>query len=95
MHIYEDEVLEEYEIGDEPVEETLDRPEAEFTHHKGPVYAIANHPTDACLFMSGGGDDLAFIFDQNGVRHTLAGHTDSVIAVGFNFDGSLAASVAV
>ncbi|KAL7754152.1 60S ribosomal subunit assembly or modification protein [Sorochytrium milnesiophthora] len=65
-----------------------------FFEHKKPVYAVAIHPTDPALVLSGGENDTAYLWNAtNGERiHTFAGHTDSVIAVGFNHDGSMCAT---
>lgn len=60
--------------------------------HSEPVYAIARGPGD--LYASGGGDDVAYVFQGSSgdIVHKLEGHTDSVVAVSFNFDGTLVAT---
>jgi WD40 repeat protein len=85
-----------------------------FSGHKDSVYCIAAHPTQPGVVITGGGDDVAYIWTydtnlqpvqdisdanendivngNNKILSTieLLGHTDTVTAVGFNFNGSLA-----
>ncbi|RHY32942.1 hypothetical protein DYB32_002044 [Aphanomyces invadans] len=79
--ILEDEVTQEYDLGDMP-------------GHTGPVYALALHPLDKSIVLSGGGDDVGLIWslDDLSVKHVLKGHEDSVVAVGFSCDGTYAAT---
>ncbi|KAI0264427.1 WD40 repeat-like protein [Gloeopeniophorella convolvens] len=104
--IEEGDIYAEVEEGDEPMEEDddlpdgVDGPEGEivwednsiqaFSGHKEPVYAVAVHPT-APLAVSGGGDDLGYIWDiTNGETLVkLTGHTDSVTATAFSSDGEM------
>lgn len=64
------------------------------------VYCVAIHPTRN-LIITGGGDDNAYIWQinynnlsqhDNNYLFQLNGHRDSITAVGFNFDGTLALS---
>jgi ribosome assembly protein SQT1 len=82
----------------EPVE---DMAQYTFTAHTDSVYCAALHPTKQGVVITGGGDDRAFIWSYEpgteGNAATagskmleLSGHTDTVSAVGFNFDGTLA-----
>ncbi|CAK4071921.1 unnamed protein product [Aphanomyces euteiches] len=109
--ILEDEVTEEYDLGDMPEEddddmdvgdedeaditaEVVDDARLVFRGHTGPVYAMAIHPLDKSIVLSGGGDDVGLIWsmDDLSIKHVLKGHEDSVVAVGFSFDGTLAAT---
>lgn len=71
-----------------------DDAELVFVKHAGPVYAIRVHPLDPRVVLTGGGDDVAVLWsrEDGSVLHTLRGHSDSVVTVGFSFDGTLAAS---
>mmetsp|Transcript_21627 Transcript_21627/g.31476 ORF Transcript_21627/g.31476 Transcript_21627/m.31476 type:complete len:480 (+) Transcript_21627:72-1511(+) len=76
---------------------------ASFARHNDSVYCASLHPSRPGLAVSGGGDDTAFLWsygssttddgEENGrgVKSCieLDGHTDTVTAVGFNFDGTL------
>ncbi len=65
-----------------------------FTGHTGSVFSVELHPHNDSLCLSGGGDDLALIWNtETGlVVHRLEGHTDSVVDVAWSCDGSLAAT---
>ncbi|KAL7683563.1 putative WD40/YVTN repeat-like-containing domain superfamily, dynein regulator LIS1 [Plasmopara halstedii] len=65
-----------------------------FAKHSGPVYSINVNPVDPRIVITGGGDDVGVIWNcENGdVLHTLLGHQDSVVSVGFSFDGKYAAT---
>ncbi len=65
-----------------------------FFDHTDSIFAAAINPRDANIVVTGGADDRAFLWDlRNGDRIAeLAGHTDSVADVAFNFDGSLVAT---
>ena len=76
-----------------------------FEGHTGPIYAVAIHPQNPQLMLTGGGDDRAFFWQatttsatassaDNAAGHVteLANHGDSVNAVGFSSDGTLAAT---
>ncbi len=49
---------------------------------------------DGRLAVTGSGDDTAHIWDLKSCStlHTLRGHSDTVIAVGFSFDGKFVAT---
>ncbi|KAG8772539.1 hypothetical protein FRC12_003025 [Ceratobasidium sp. 428] len=73
---------------------------AQFTAHSSSssdesksVFTVAVHPTEP-LAVSGGEDDLGYIWDLNTgeVVVKLTGHTDSVVAAGFSADGQLVAT---
>ena len=107
LYIYPEDVTEEYHIGEAPPQEDddeieskissehpmeeLEEPNLLYGHHQGHVYALAMRGS---WLLSGGGDDKAFLVDSTTgtVQHSLQGHSDSIVAVGFNFDGTLAAS---
>jgi angio-associated migratory cell protein len=69
-------------------------------NHTDSVYVSAVHPTDPAVVVTGGGDDRAFLwrYDLSSADAStesrvvqcieLAGHTDTVTSVGFNYDGS-------
>ena len=68
-----------------------------FFEHSEPIYAIATHPTNPKHVVCGAGDDLAFVWDlgDGETVHKLSGHTDSVISVSYNHDGSLLATASL
>lgn len=73
-----------------PVEDTSIQ---HFGDHTSSVFAIAAHPSQP-LAASGGEDDLGYIWD---VMHgepvvKLTGHSDSVSAVEWSFDGEMIAT---
>ncbi|KAJ3744390.1 quinon protein alcohol dehydrogenase-like superfamily [Lentinula detonsa] len=61
-----------------------------FTNHHSSVFSVAVHPTQP-LAVSGGEDDLGYIWDitDGEVIVKLTGHTDSVVCVGWSFDGQI------
>ncbi|KND05172.1 uncharacterized protein SPPG_00839 [Spizellomyces punctatus DAOM BR117] len=65
-----------------------------FFDHRQPVYAVAIHPTQEAIVMTGGGDDKSYLWraDTGEKLFELAQHEDSIIAVGFSADGQFAAS---
>lgn len=65
-----------------------------FFDHSDDVFSVAVHPIDASLVVSGGGDDRAFLWNAaTGEKVAeLGGHTDSVAAVAWNFDGAFCAT---
>eukprot|EP00475_Leptophrys_vorax_P044333 TRINITY_DN884_c0_g1_i1.p1 TRINITY_DN884_c0_g1~~TRINITY_DN884_c0_g1_i1.p1 ORF type:complete len:418 (-),score=114.52 TRINITY_DN884_c0_g1_i1:77-1330(-) len=83
-------------------------PGAGFTEHHESVFCVAFHPTDSSILASGGGDDKAYLWTTQSkqssdsddkkdlvdcsVLYEYAGHTDSIVDIGFNFDGSLLAT---
>src|SRR5690606_21042827 len=61
-----------------------------FDGHTDSIYALATHPQNPAVFISGGGDDKAYIWKlvpepepHTEVLAVLEGHTDSIIACGF------------
>jgi ribosome assembly protein SQT1 len=85
-------------------EEVIDMSISSFKAHRDSVYCAAIHPKNPLLIVTGGGDDNGFLWsyymnetDENNSNlgskiqkcNILTGHKDSVISVGFNFDGSL------
>jgi len=64
-----------------------------FAEHKASVFVVAAHPTEP-LAASGGEDDLGYIWDitDGEVIVKLTGHTDSIIAICWSFDGELVAT---
>uniref|UniRef100_A0A803KRK7 Angio-associated migratory cell protein n=1 Tax=Chenopodium quinoa TaxID=63459 RepID=A0A803KRK7_CHEQI len=65
-----------------------------FARHSGPLYAVACSPKEATLVASGGGDNLASLWNigcQDRVNE-LKGHSDTVSCLSFSKDGQLLAS---
>ncbi|XP_053681002.1 angio-associated migratory cell protein [Anopheles nili] len=64
-----------------------------FDMHKGAVFCGALHPTED-LAVTGGEDDKAFVWNirTGEVQFAVTNHTDSVIAVGFSYDGVFVAT---
>lgn len=62
--------------------------------HTEPVYSIGIHPTDENIIVTGGGDDKGYLWraDTGDQLFELAGHTDSVTAVGFSTTGDYVAT---
>jgi ribosome assembly protein SQT1 len=58
------------------------------------VYCVAIHPKHLEMVVSGGEDDMAYLWNRtNGERiATLEGHTDSVTSAAFNTTGELLAT---
>lgn len=67
---------------------------AQFVGHEAAVFAVALHPVDPLVAVSGGEDDLAHLWrtDTGETIIQLDGHTDSVTSVGFSFDGEMVAT---
>jgi WD40 repeat protein len=65
-----------------------------YKKHAGPVYSLSVNPVDPRIILSGGGDDVGVIWNREdgSTLHTLSGHQDSVVAVGFSADGMYAAT---
>ncbi|XP_055591792.1 angio-associated migratory cell protein isoform X2 [Uranotaenia lowii] len=64
-----------------------------FKKHSGPVFCGALHPSED-LAVTGGEDDRAFIWNTKTGENVfeVTGHTDSVIACDFSFDGTFVAT---
>ncbi|XP_040169332.1 angio-associated migratory cell protein [Anopheles arabiensis] len=64
-----------------------------FTKHTAPVFCGALHPTEE-LAVTGGEDDKAYVWHirTGEVLHEVMNHSDSVVAVGFSYDGSFVAT---
>lgn len=77
--------------GDEDGDMDVDASGVSFENHSDAVFCVAYHPLDDSIAVSGGADDKAFIWNtQDGsLIHCLEGHSDSIVDVQFNFDGSL------
>lgn len=73
---------------------TSDDAETCFNAHKGSVFSCVLEPGGQSLAISGGEDDKAFVWNTSNGEVVLecSGHKDSVTCVGFNFDGTLAAT---
>ncbi|KAI9104065.1 hypothetical protein DFS34DRAFT_606844 [Phlyctochytrium arcticum] len=65
-----------------------------FFEHKEPVYAVATHPIEPTLVISGGGDDKAYLWrlDTGETIAELTAHSDSVVVAAFSADGQYAAT---
>jgi len=78
-----------------------------FRGHKGPIYAVAINPRDSRSMLTGGGDDRAFFWETTAAAPSVntstsmpglgavkesEDHGESVNAVGYSHDGSLAAT---
>ncbi|KAJ1908608.1 60S ribosomal subunit assembly or modification protein [Tieghemiomyces parasiticus] len=84
--------------GDDEMVEFHDDSVQGFFAHKEPVYAVAIHPRQPELVLTGGGDDRAYLWrcDTGATVFELeGGFEDSVTAVGFNVDGTLMAAGAM
>lgn len=84
-------------IGFESIRETPDLPIVSLLYHTAPVYALSQNSLKPEWIVSGGGDDIAILWKQISPTevqpvHILRGHSDSVVALGFNFDGTLVAT---
>eukprot|EP01132_Coremiostelium_polycephalum_P005699 gene5699-7092_t len=79
---------------DEDEEDFVDESIQGFFEHKDSVYCTSVNQHRPYLAISGGGDDLAYLWNiTNGQTvFQLKGHTDSISSAKFNFDGSLAAT---
>merc|ERR1712048_182111 len=66
-----------------------------FTEHKDSVFCVDVNPTNNKQIISGGEDDRALIWQLDGTGPVIECdcHQDSVIAVGFSYDGRFASSV--
>lgn len=74
--------------------EQYDDAAGSFEVHEGAVFSVALHPVDDTLAVSGGEDDLAYLFrvPTGEVVAKLSGHSDSVTSVGWSFDGEMVAT---
>ena len=104
----EEEVIDDIHIDDDNnVNNSIpDLSHYSFENHKDSVYCVAIHPTIPGIVITGGGDDVAYIWNyhksitdsnietvNNGSTSSsikLEGHIDTVTCVGFNFNGNLA-----
>ncbi|KAF2070227.1 hypothetical protein CYY_008461 [Polysphondylium violaceum] len=79
---------------DSDEEDFVDESVQGFFEHTDSVYCVNMNPARNELAVTGGGDDVAYIWNiTNGEKiHQLKGHKDSVSSVQFNFDGSLVAT---
>eukprot|EP00741_Cyanophora_paradoxa_P021199 tig00000237_g20460.t1 len=82
------------EGGDQELVDVKDESAAQFREHKDPVYCVALHPSNPELAASGGGDDVAYVWNiaTGQALHRLQGHTDTVANLKFSFDGKLVAT---
>jgi len=85
----------EDEEDDETKEKHPDMSKAKYKYHMDSVYKLAISPIDPNFMVSGGGDDIAVIWnleDPVNPVNVLEGHKDTVDNVAFNFDGKLIAT---
>lgn len=98
--------VEEYESLQMQFDTGVDMSISTFSGHGDSVYCTAIHPSIPGLVITGGGDDNGYLWrycpinpsdtidgsKPNGIVSVfeLAGHTDTVSCVGFNFDGTFA-----
>lgn len=89
----EDDQLDDQEI-DHEEQLPPDTSVAHLASHDGSIFGLAAHPIEPLLVCSGAEDDLAYLWkiDTGEEVAKLSGHTDSVSAVGFSFDGELVAT---
>lgn len=88
--------MEEFEVGEETEEietEVVDMSKLTFAKHGKSVFS-ADVTKDGALIVTGGEDDMAYIWSANTGEVVLecTGHKDSVTEVGFNFDGQFVAT---
>lgn len=93
----DDEDGEERDGADDLLDNGFDDSTASFRGHGesgAAVFAVALHPIDPLVAVSGGEDDLAHLWrtDTGAEIIALAGHSDSVTSVGFSFDGEMVAT---
>ncbi|XP_058130580.1 angio-associated migratory cell protein [Anopheles ziemanni] len=64
-----------------------------FKKHTSPLFCGALHPTED-LAVTGGEDDKAYVWDTKTgeVKFEVTNHSDSVIGVGFSYDGTFVAT---
>lgn len=87
--------IKETEIDEEINIEVKDISIAKFTEHTNCIYSIDVNPSNSKMFVTGGGDDKAFIWkyeEKVEKLYELSGHKETVSNVSFNFDGSLVAT---
>ena len=65
-------------------------PASDFAEHTDAVHSLCQHP-ELPLVVSGGEDDLAFLwqYPECTTKHVLRGHSDTVAACAFSFDGQV------
>lgn len=89
------------EEGEEPTDDAetmldngLDDSKVSYEGHEDAVYAVALHPIDSLVAVSGGGDDMGHIWrtDTGEELLKLDGHKDSVTSVAFSWDGEMVAT---
>ncbi|CAH2067006.1 unnamed protein product, partial [Iphiclides podalirius] len=88
------EEVSDQEEEDTEMERPVDHAVTVFNKHTGSVFCCDLHPSGKCA-VTGGEDDKAFVWsaDSGDVIMECTGHKDSVIFVGFSFDGTFLASV--
>lgn len=86
-----DEEADGMEDDGEMMEETS---QVQFREHQDSIYCVATHPTNFEIAVTGGGDDVAYVWNiaTGAMLFKLSGHTDTVIDIGFNFDGQYIAT---
>ncbi|KAL8292441.1 hypothetical protein RQP46_001053 [Phenoliferia psychrophenolica] len=90
----DDEDPEARDGADDLLDNGYDDSKVSFVAHEAAVFAVALHPADPLVAVSGGEDDLAHLWrtDTGAEIVRLTGHTDSVTSVGFSFDGEMVAT---
>eukprot|EP00884_Botryococcus_braunii_P004134 jgi/Botrbrau1/13721/Bobra.0356s0002.1 len=78
-------------------DEALDPSLYTFDKHTDAVYSVAWHPLQSDIAASGGGDEMAYIWQVGGEGQAspLVGHTETVTAVGFNRGGNYLATASL
>ncbi|KAN0027508.1 hypothetical protein ACTFIU_010467 [Dictyostelium citrinum] len=98
----DDEMMDEQDIEGEENEEEPQEEEEDlvdesvqgFFEHTDSVYCVSINKTFPDVIATGGGDDVAYLWDLNSGEkvHQLKGHSDSISSIEFNYDGKLVAT---
>jgi WD40 repeat protein len=89
--------MEEKEDMEDMEDQISDDSSLVFLAHGEPVYSVASNPDNDDIVCTGGGDDVAFVWNTKTgeVIWELPKHDDSVVSVAFSFDGKYIASASM